>query len=363
MKLGNPHITETKQSNTATELTDYFSSLAIAIDLQSDAAFVIDTNGIIQVWNKSLESITMVDRNQILGYKLEEVKKSLLYLDKPTLAELVLANKTSTHVGYPINQTDQNTFTCNLKYISSTKQETSYIVTASKLYLKNSLTGVIQIYKNPNTLLEEELLFDKIKTERLRIAKDLHDELGVLVSTQKIFLNLLKEELKSNQRCTEYIEHSLNISNQTISACSRLTSKLKSNSYQSNLVQALHSLSVLVNSTGMLVLDVDVDDAVGTVDENTQTALYKIVKELVNNTLKHSKARNAKITLNLDADKVNLFYADNGIGFNTQNRTNTVSTTGLTSISERLDSIGAKWQLKTEPQEGLQLNAQIVLSK
>ncbi len=363
MKLGNPHITETKQSNSATELTDYFSSLAIAIDLQSDATFVIDTNGIIQVWNKSLESITMVDRSQILGFRLDEVSKTLLYLDKPALAELVLANKTSTHVGYPISQTDQNTFTCNLKHISSTKQETSYIVTASKLYLKNSLAGVIQIYKNPNTLLEEELLFDKIKTERLRIAKDLHDELGVLVSTQKIYLNLLKEELKSNQRCAEYIEHSLDISNQTISACSRLTSKLKSNSYQRNLAQALQSLSVLVNSTGMLVLDVDVDDAVGTVDENTQTALYKIVKELINNTLKHSKARNAKITLNLDADKVNLFYADNGIGFNTQNRTNTVSTTGLTSISERLDSIGAKWQLKTEPQKGLQLNAQIVLSK
>lgn len=358
MKLGNTHTTEIKQSDSLAEERDYFNALATAMDLQSDAAFVIDINGIVQVWNRGLESITMVDRNQLVGMRLEEINKVLLNLSKPTLAELVLASKTDTQTDYPITQTDDNTFICSGKV-----QETNRIITASRLYFKNRLVGVIQIYKNPNTLLEEELLFDKIKSERLRIAKDLHDELGVLVSTQKIFLNLLKEELKSNQRCTEYLEHSLDISNQTISACNRLTSKLKSNSYQNNLAQALHNLSVLVNGTGILTLDVVADDHIGSIDERIQTTLYKIVKELVNNTLKHSKARNAKITLNLDAGKLNLFYADNGVGFDLQSKANSLKSNGLTSIADRLNSIGATWHMKSEPQKGLQVNAQIVLSK
>ncbi|MBN1989319.1 MAG: hypothetical protein JW783_07990 [Bacteroidales bacterium] len=363
MKSNSTYPTEPKQNYSLAELRDYFNSLSIAMDLQSDAAFVVDINGTVQIWNKSIESITLVNRVQLLGNNQSQIGMVLYGCEKPTLAELVLTNRVTTQTLYPITQTDTNTYTSSLTFKSGKQQEAAYIITASRLFFRNQLIGVIQVIKSLTSLFEEDLFFNGIKNERLRIAKDLHDELGVLVSTQKIFLNLLKEELKANPRCTEYLEYSLDISNQTISACNRLTSELKSDRYQNTIAQALHSLAKLINSTGLLALDVAVDKRVNGIDEQTQTTLYKILKELVNNTLKHSKARNAKITLNLEANTVSLLYADNGIGIDAAHYSHAPQTIGVKSITERLNGIGAKWQLHTEPQKGIQLNAQIDLRK
>jgi len=77
-------------------------------------------------------------------------------------------------------------------------------------------------------------------------------------------------------------------------------------------------------------------------DENTESSVFRIVAELVNNTLKHANAKNASITFSLDNETLTLVYSDDGVGFNLENALGKKLSRGINNILNRAKSLGGE---------------------
>lgn len=86
---------------------------------------------------------------------------------------------------------------------------------------------------------------------------------------------------------------------------------------------------------------------------DVKLAFYRIAQEAVANVVKHAKATRVVISLENQADQVRLGVVDNGRGFNPAEVT--PMNMGLSTMRERAEGIGAKFNLQTTPGQGTQV--------
>lgn len=87
---------------------------------------------------------------------------------------------------------------------------------------------------------------------------------------------------------------------------------------------------------------------------DVQVGLYRIAQEALNNVVKHAKASQAVVTLRCGRISIRLTVADNGVGFDPT--TVTADHLGLKIMRERVEAIGAKLSVYSEPGEGTQIS-------
>ncbi|MCK7536135.1 MAG: ATP-binding protein [Marinilabiliales bacterium] len=86
--------------------------------------------------------------------------------------------------------------------------------------------------------------------------------------------------------------------------------------------------------------------------ENKEIMLYRIVQEMVNNTLKHAEAKKIEMTISKSTDRLDINYTDDGMGFELTEKVNSESL-GLQSIRSRVNFLNGKMELITRPGHGV----------
>jgi len=84
-----------------------------------------------------------------------------------------------------------------------------------------------------------------------------------------------------------------------------------------------------------------------------ETVLFQSIKELVNNSLKHSRAKNIEIYLESHERQVNLFYKDDGIGFDVEDKLQQPTGMGLNNIVNKIKTINGLTLIKSKEGEGM----------
>lgn len=92
-------------------------------------------------------------------------------------------------------------------------------------------------------------------------------------------------------------------------------------------------------------------------DEKIEIAAYRIVSELVNNSIKHSEADNINVQLIIDANRIHLTVEDDGKGFDVHTAENNGGT-GLRNVRSRIESLGGKVEMVTAPGKGTEVNVE-----
>lgn len=95
-------------------------------------------------------------------------------------------------------------------------------------------------------------------------------------------------------------------------------------------------------------------------DINKELILFRIAQELLNNSLKHSGAKQINMQLVQDNDRVSLIVQDNGIGFNPA-ELNENNSSGIRNIRSRVDSLGGVFSIDSEPGSGTEVTIEINL--
>lgn len=90
-----------------------------------------------------------------------------------------------------------------------------------------------------------------------------------------------------------------------------------------------------------------------------EIAAYRIIQELLNNIIKHAKATNALLEINLIGNKLNLMVRDNGIGFNKNEMLANHKGIGLTSIQNRVKLMDGSMLIETAPQQGTTVSIEL----
>jgi two-component system, NarL family, sensor kinase len=86
--------------------------------------------------------------------------------------------------------------------------------------------------------------------------------------------------------------------------------------------------------------------------ENKEIMLYRIIQELVNNSLKHAKAGNILLRININPDSLDITYTDDGIGFDYNQKINNESL-GLKSIQSRVNFLNGTLDVESSPGKGV----------
>jgi PAS domain S-box-containing protein len=191
--------------------------------------------------------------------------------------------------------------------------------------------------------LEKRVLIATIETEeneRSRFAREIHDGLGPLLSTVKLYVNELepngnKEEHMANiqyinKLIDEAVSSARNIAN-------NITPKIITDY---GLIRSLENFCESINATKLLQISFEHDQLSSAWGSTIELTLYRIITELINNTIKHAQAQQVRIELFQQANHIRLSYRDDGIGFELDEALEkSDQTLGLKNIISRVRSL------------------------
>ncbi len=207
---------------------------------------------------------------------------------------------------------------------------------------------------------QEKLLHNTILTqeeERKRIAKDLHDEVGSKLNVVHLYLHQLTQKVPEAQ---SMVSDMLEVLNETISTTRRISHDLLPPTLESfGLQVAVEEIAEWVEQSGKLEVFVESAGQRPTnIDKLIELTLFRILSELINNTLKYADATRIHISLRQYPDKLSVRYQDNGKGFDTNNQHNKKGL-GLQNIESRLQMIHGTYQFQSEPLQGMKIQIDV----
>ncbi|MFN5706197.1 MAG: sensor histidine kinase [bacterium] len=153
--------------------------------------------------------------------------------------------------------------------------------------------------------------------ERKRIATELHDGMGSMLSTLK--LNAESIELDDKNLSDKELIAYKNIIELIDKACIELRNishnMLPTGMEQFGLIQSLQSILKKINTSSEINFNLDTYNLNERFNRELELSLYRITLELINNIIKHSNAKNATTQLIKNEESITLMVVDDGIGF------------------------------------------------
>lgn len=164
--------------------------------------------------------------------------------------------------------------------------------------------------------MENKILDTIISTEereREKFARNLHDELGPLLSSIKMYVNSLSSTTEKSKH--DFITAQLKkILTEVIQSTKELSNDLSPHVLSNyGLLAAIEWFVQQLEPYISITLESNLRES--RYPSNMELSMYRIIKELINNTLKHAQANTITIKLHLILMSVHLIYTDNGTGF------------------------------------------------
>jgi signal transduction histidine kinase len=234
-----------------------------------------------------------------------------------------------------------------------------------------SLVLFIMQYQKKTIIQSEELENSKVnhqkqmldatiqsqEAERRRIASNLHDSLGAQLSTVRLFMLMQGEEKKELKAFADESAEMLLESIQEVREIAQdlLPSALKYGGLVSASTQFFNS----IEKSTSIQLNAQVNGDIIRLSEKNELSVFRVIQELVNNTLKHAKASVIDVDLNFQDSKLLVTYKDNGVGL--QNNVNNEGL-GLFNIESRIQSLKGEYSVNSNPGKGVEFAIEIPLT-
>lgn len=210
--------------------------------------------------------------------------------------------------------------------------------------------------------VEREMLSLSIETEekeRKRFAEDLHDSLGPLLSTIKLFINALKDSSLPQERKEYLINSAEDILLEAIATVKDIAYNLLPNLLSDfGLEMAIRSFCDKIKEVTNININYSSEGYSTNYNRHIETMLFRIVKELTNNTIKHASANSIDIKLYFDEEFFHIDYIDNGKGFDF-NMARDNNQRGLINIFSRVNYLKGDIKYITSPGEGVKVSIKV----
>jgi len=200
--------------------------------------------------------------------------------------------------------------------------------------------------------------------ERERISRDLHDGLGPLLSTIKLYVNELESgDLESAEK-VEMLKQTNELINEAISGTRAISNNLSPHLIMDfGLVKAVESFCKKINLVPKIRIQFSNRLDNRRFDQTVEIVLYRVITELINNTIRHARASRIEIDLEIIEDMLQLTYLDDGIGFDKERvLTGDSGGMGMKNIISRLRSINGNYRIHSRPGAGTLVVVEIGLN-
>ena len=193
--------------------------------------------------------------------------------------------------------------------------------------------------------------------EYRRLAQEFHDELGQVLTTARMHLQLLDRRLGLGDSAAgahdavTTIDGMINDAYRSVKA---IASDLRPAALNLGLSAAVEWLAARVLTPAGIQFTLALTAAADTLDPDRATALFRIVQESLTNVVRHAAAQTVHISLREETDNLVLVIADDGKGFDALGIDRS-SRFGLLGISERAESLGGALDIDSAPGEGTRI--------
>ncbi|QIA07240.1 sensor histidine kinase [Draconibacterium halophilum] len=200
---------------------------------------------------------------------------------------------------------------------------------------------------------QEEIIKNTIQAqenERKRIARDLHDEVGAMLSVVKLTVGRIEKKAEA-ERTKELANETKAYLDDVILQVRRISRSLLPPSLEKlGLYFALEELANWVNKSDQLVIECWKSGEQFRFESKQELAVFRIVQELVNNAIKHAEAGRIAINIRFSQQNVALVVEDDGKGFFMEEKMQTGL--GLRNLESRSEMAHAKFKMKSFPGKG-----------
>ena len=337
------------------------------LDNSTVGIFILDASFQIIWINKSMEEYFGLKRKEIIGKdKRQTIRDKIGYIfeDQEGFADKVFATY------------DDNTYTesfeCHVMPEGQRKErwlihssmpiksglyaggriEHYHDITERKHVEKKSLTYQIQLKHLSSTLsLTEE-------RERRHISEDLHDRIGQAMTIIKMKLEELSEpQADTNSR--RVLDEARELLDNAIQDTRTLTFEISPPLlYELGFEPAVEWLIEKFMERHNIPIEYECNGGSRVLDDDVSFFLFKSVRELLFNIVKHAKANKIKVLVRREKNRIQISIEDDGVGFvfsNVQFAVNDLSGFGLFSIRERMEHFGGNFDVESKPGKGTRI--------
>lgn len=221
-------------------------------------------------------------------------------------------------------------------------------------------TQRIKELEQKNTLLSLNNLIEGQESERMRIAQDLHDGLGGLLTTVKAHFNSIQREIETIRNLNIY-EKTNQLIDEACVEVRRIAHDMVPHSIKiSGLTGALQDLRESIQVRGMeCELEIHgLDENI--LSEQKANMVYRIIQEVTNNAIKHSGGNKIFIQVMQHDQNLHVLVEDNGKGFDINEVVGNKGL-GLKSIDSRIKYLNGKINFDSAPGQGTTINLEVPL--
>ncbi|MCU0449685.1 MAG: tetratricopeptide repeat protein [Bernardetiaceae bacterium] len=287
---------------------------------------------------KALASVNLAEAKYEAGRKAEQIaqlerekrtQKQLNYLAGGVIAALLLAG----FFGYRYYRQRQKL-----------AQQTQVL-----------LAQQVRELEQEKQLLAVDAVLRGQEQERNRLAKDLHDGLGGLLSGVKLTLhNFLSDNVMNgtqllSEESARGLLRAIDLLDTSIAELRRVARDLMPEALaRFGLAEALRDFCANLAQASGITIDYQVFGLEARLPATTETVVFRLVQELLNNTVKHAQARQALVQLVRDGSRLSLTVEDDGQGFDPA-QLKTASGIGWANLRSRVEYLGGTLDLQTAP--------------
>ncbi|MFT3700879.1 MAG: sensor histidine kinase [Agriterribacter sp.] len=335
--------TVAKESNTKGELKAIYKDLAFTETAMGNLQQGVVYDSLYQSINDSLFSVQIAENFQELNIKYQSEKKQNeintlskekaiqdLYIRQNSFINKVLAGGVAALLIIAI---------LLYRNITNTK----------KIAKQTSLlqTQRIKELETEKQLFATEAILKGQEQERERLAKDLHDGLGGMLSGIKLSLSSIKEDNILDEQSTVVFAKTLQQLNSTIDELRRVAHNMMPEAMvKLGLQQAIQDYCAGLSENNTLQISCVLYGLENRLNPSTEIIIYRIVQELVNNIAKHAAATEALVQIMRNGNNLNITVEDNGIGMpaiETKNKEGA----GLRNVQSRVDYLKGSMDIRT----------------
>ena len=214
----------------------------------------------------------------------------------------------------------------------------------------NAMSAALKMAEESNQALALHTIQIQ-ETERQTMSRELHDEMGQSLTAIKAMAVTTKQPKVDINLAADSI----------IEVCNHLAVVVRS------MMRTLHPLSLTELGLGATVTDLinewrrrypdlevvlDYDEALEQLDNKVAIHVYRIVQESLTNVVRHAQASKVDVVLSYDSERVDILVKDNGVGGEAG-----AQGFGILGMRERVESLGGKFNFKSELGDGTQVHA------
>ncbi len=226
------------------------------------------------------------------------------------------------------------------------------ILAKERLELQSTLLASSEQYS--------QSLISTLENERKRLSSEFHDSIGqnLLVIRNRILL-MLRQNYTDPQK--EKLDGLATLTSETLDEIRAISQNLRPTTLDTiGLTASLNNMMERLKRSTEIKIDFicpkNIDEII---DKELEINIYRILQELTNNVLKHSKANQTTVTITQDVHQILIQIKDDGVGFDTQTKITNSTGNGFTSIKERVKILRGDMTVVSELQKGTVVDIKI----